>query len=216
MLGCAAPVASLRAALGAKPGDVREQPASAWAEVASAAALERARSVATSLGKPAWLIAVEMSAGGRGKDVRAILLTIGADGSVAEEDWTEWAREAVHDWIADNGDSFDAEDASSELAWTLAGEVGDRPQAEVSDDRDGRWARDLIAALAAAGHIELGDKPLMRQLTAQVARELPDDDARMDKAASAILDVLVESGSVEEVFADAPEIAAALRTTRPG
>lgn len=195
---------------------MREQPASAWAEVEPGAAMERARGVAASLGKPAWLIAVEMPAGRRGKGVTATLLTVGADGSVAEEDWTEWAGETLHELVADGGDNFDEEDAASELAWTLAGEVGDRPQAEATDDKDGRWARDLIASLVSAGHIELADKPVMRQLTAQVARELPDDDARVDKAASAILDVLVESGSVDEVFADTPEIAAALRTTRPG
>jgi hypothetical protein len=163
---------------------------------------------ARDIGRPMVVIEVSLGLGMRGRDVvaqRYELLTPEANAI----DLTRLARELVYEWSSD-GTGFDEEDAAEDIAWELAAdEAADTTEAGTPNLED-RWAAALLAHLLDDGAVELRGK---RRPTSDLAHQLQFADSK--NLGQRLLDALVSSTSVDEVFAEADALAEAARLTRP-
>jgi hypothetical protein len=118
-----------------------------------------------------------------------------------EEDVTEEAR-----GLAQERDGRVA--TASALAWALIGDDDSVPSPADSNVED-QWAHALFAKLIADGAIELrGGQPpvgVLAHVLQSPGRDLGDR----------LLAELIDSTAIDEVFADADQLAAAARATRP-
>jgi len=112
-----------------------------------------------------------------------------------EEDVSEEARQLVQTGRVSAG--------ASELAWALTGD----PSASGSAEE--QWANALVDKLVADGALELrgSERPLagLAQVLQTPGRDLGDR----------LLADLIDSPAIDEVFADADQLAAAARATKP-
>jgi hypothetical protein len=157
------------------------------------------------LGTGLMVIDVELPLGGRGEGLQASRATYRG----VEEDVSEEAKELLHEWLADSDrGGFDEDVAASELAWALIGD-SDAAPAPAESNAEEEWAQALVDKLVADGAIELRSKhtPVspIASLLQSPGRDLGDR----------LLAVLIDSTAVDEVYADADQLAAAARATRP-
>lgn len=139
---------------------------------------------------------------------------LAADGGVSasrstyrgvEEDISAEARELLQGKLAD-GRPSDDEGTATELAWALIGADGASSAEPSVEDQ---WAQALVDKLVSDGMIELRStqhSPVGRvaQILQVPGRDLGDR----------LLAELIDSTAVDEVFADADQLAAAARITR--
>lgn len=118
-----------------------------------------------------------------------------------EEDVTEDARQLLA------AGTLRAGDVASGLAWALVGD-GD-PGSPAQSGLEQLWAQALFDKLLAEGAIELRAKHPPVSSVAQVL-QTPGRDL-----GERLLTELIESAAIDEVFADAEQLAAAARATRP-
>lgn len=208
VVGANVPAKTLRAACvkaEVSGKDVRVVGPRAWVElphdVRDRALARLAELLATGL----MVIDVELPHGARGDGLTASRATFRG----VEEDITQEAKDLLHEWLADSaGKGFDEDGAASELAWALIGEGGGQ-QSPAQPDVEETWAQALIDKLVADGALELrGEHPPIRRLAhilENPGRDLGDR----------LLAELIDSPAIDEVFADAYQIAAAARATRP-
>jgi hypothetical protein len=116
-----------------------------------------------------------------------------------EEDVTDEARQLVQS----GGVAADA----SALAWALIGDVDAASPAQ--SNLEEQWAQALFDKLITDGSIELRDK---RPSVAGLARIL---EAPGRDLGDRLLAELIDSTAIDEVFADADQLASAARATRP-
>jgi hypothetical protein len=121
-----------------------------------------------------------------------------------EEDVTEEAKQLFTERLAGARDGVKA----SELAWALIGDSDGAPSPAESNVEE-EWAQALVDKLVADGLIELRERhtPVSRvaHLLQTPGRDLGDR----------LLAELIDSTAIDEVFADADQLAAAARVTRP-
>ncbi|HEY5920429.1 MAG TPA: hypothetical protein VIV11_02105 [Kofleriaceae bacterium] len=209
VVGATVPAKALRAACAkaeVSSKDVRVVGPRAWVELPHATRDAMLARLADLLSTGMMVIDVEMPMGARGEGLMASRATYRG----VEEDVTEEARSLLHEWLADApGTGFDEDVAASELAWALIGE-DDGAQSPAQPNVEEQWAQALLDKLVTDGLIELRGKqppPLRRIATIleQPGRELGDR----------LLAELIDSTAVDEVFADADQLATTARATRP-
>jgi hypothetical protein len=207
VVGAAVPAKTLRAACAkaaVSGGEVRVVGSRAWVELPGesrdAALAKLAESLATGL----MVIDVDLPEEG---DER--LQASRATYRGVEEDVTAEARELLQERRAQaSGRGFDDRAAASALAWALIGDAG-ATAAPASSNAEEQWARVLVDRLAADGLIELRDEHSPVGAVAHVLHS-PGRDL-----GERLLATLIESTAIDEVFADAEQLAAAARATRP-
>ena len=208
VVGANVPAKTLRAACAraeVSGRDVRVIGPRAWVELPE----DRRDSVlvrlADSLATGLMVIDVELPLGTRGDGLTASRATYKG----VEEDISEEAKQLLREWLSDTSrDALDEDAAASELAWALIGE-GDGEQSPAQPNVEETWAQALIAKLLADGALELrGEHPPIRKL----AHVLENPGRALGER---LLAELIESPAIDEVFADAEQIAAAARATRP-
>jgi len=210
IVGLAAPRKTLEAVLArivGEPCEVREMDGWVWGALPLETRRGLVEKIAAALGRELVGIDVEMSLGGRGRDLTATRYVVPK--SSEDTDLTADAREILHEWTADSNGGFDEDEAISELAWELVGD-GSSALEEGSECFEDRWAEALVASLVKSGGIELRGK---LRPTGQIAHHLQTADE--DGFASKLLDVLVDSTAVAEVFLDEDELERVLSETRP-
>lgn len=208
VVGANVPAKALRAACAkadVPAKDVRVVGPRAWVELpqdARDAVLSRlAEALATGL----LVIDVDVPAGSRGEALTASRATYKG----VEEDVTAEAKEIVQGWLAEGaGGGFDDDAAASDLAWALIGD-SDSTTSPAEANAEELWATALLDKLIAAGSIELrGNQPPINRLAHVL--ESPGKDL-----GDRLLAELIDSTAVDEVFADADEIAKVARETKP-
>jgi hypothetical protein len=207
---------TLREALaGVIPGQhlIRARGDWAWAALPADVRSALVEELATKVGRELVVVEVEMTLGGRGSDLSASRRFVPAR-SDTEEDLTSEVREILHEWTADTEGGFDEDAAIFDLAWGLIEEGGVAPAAEVPACYEDRWAAALVAHLVGAGSIELRGK---LRPDGEVAHHLQsaDEKDRDGRFAAFLLEVLIESTAVAEVYVDEIELEEALKATRP-
>lgn len=185
----------------------------AWASLPADVRDALVEELAAKLGQELVVVAVEMTLGGRGSDLSASRRFVPARAD-AEEDLTGEVREILHEWMADTEGGFDEDAAIVDLAWALIEEGGVVPAAEVPECYEDRWAAALVAHLVGANAIELRGK---LRPEGELAHHLQsaDEKDRDGRFAAFLLEVLIESTAVAEVYVDEIELEEALKTTRP-
>jgi len=207
VVGANVPAKALRAACAkadVPAKDVRVVGPRAWVELpqdARDAVLSRlAEALATGL----LVIDVDVPAGARGEGLTASRATYKG----VEEDVTQEAKDIVQGWLADVGAGSDEDVAASDLAWALIGD-SDSTTSPAEANAEELWATALLDKLIAAGSIELrGNHPPVNRLAHVL--ESPGKDL-----GDRLLAELIDSTAVDEVFADADEIAKVARETKP-
>jgi len=210
IVGLAAPRKMLEAVLArivSGPCEIREADGWVWGALPLETRRRIVEQIAAALGRELVGIDVEMSLGGRGRDLTATRYVVPQSGR--DQDLTADAREILHEWTADSTGGFDEDEAISELAWELVGD-GSTALDEGSECFEDRWADALVASLVKSGGIELRGK---LRPTGQIAHHLQVADE--DGFAENLLDVLVDSTAVAEVFVDEDELERVLQETRP-
>jgi hypothetical protein len=182
-----------------------------WAWTAFPADVRRqvVEQVAATLGQELVVIDVEMALGGRGEDLSAARSCVPERGP--EEDLSGQAREMLHEWLADSaGGGFDEDEAIFDLAWALVDEP--LPPSEQEEQFEDRWASALVEHLLSSGAIELRAR---KQVAGELASSL-DGATRVDsELAATLLESLVDSTAVAEVYLDEAALEKALRETMP-
>lgn len=208
VVGANVPAKALRAACAraeVSAKDVRVVGPRAWVELphdTRDAVLSR---LADALATGLLVIDVELPQGGRGEGLMASRATYKG----VEEDVTQEAKEILQGWLSDgSGGGFDENVAASELAWALIGD-SDSTTSPAEANAEEQWATALLDKLVAAGSIELrGNLPPVNRLAHVL--ESPGKDL-----GERLLAELIDSTAVDEVFADADEIARVARETKP-
>jgi hypothetical protein len=202
VVGATVPAKTLRAACAkadVASKDVRVVGPRAWVllptEARDAVLMRLAETLATGL----MVVDVELPSGGEVTASRSTYRGV-------EEDISAEARELLQGRLAD---SVHRGDGASELAWAL---IGDRDGAAAPAEPtvEDQWAQALVDKLVADGLIELRGSqhsPVGRvaQILQNPGRDLGDR----------LLADLIDSTAVDEVFADADQLAAGARATRP-
>lgn len=203
--------AALLRVLGEHVADVqatqfRERPGRTWVALPLETRFAIVEKFAEALGELV-VIEVEMASGGNGEDVWATRYRFPPRRD--EEDRTGDARDCL-----DIGGEFEPADADEETIYELGWELVDPDEEPVREERsanlEDRWAKALVEHLVASGGIELRGK---LNPTGEIAFHLQHPDE--EDFAEAMLDLLVDSTAIAEVFVDEETLAAALRKTRP-
>jgi len=213
-------VATTEQALGAAVGrvvkgvcEIRRVGAWSWAAFPADVRRVVVEQVAATLGHELVIIDVEMPLGGRGQGLSAASYFVPQRGP--GQDLSEDARGMLYEWLADSaGSGFDEDTAIFDLAWALVDDHETPPVVESTETEqlEDRWASALVAHLLSAGAIELSAK---RQVIGEVAWNL-DGATEVDSAlAESLLEALIESTAVVEVFLDEAELEKALKETLP-
>ena len=215
-------VATTEQALGAALGrvvkgvcEIRRIGAWSWAAFPADVRRVVVEQAAAALGHELVVIDVEMPLGGRGAGLSAARYLVPESGP--GQDLSEDAREMLHEWLADSaGGGFDEDTAIFDLAWALVDEQETSAAAESTEPEkeqfEERWASALVAHLLTAGAIEVRAK---QQVIGELAWNL-DGATEVDSGlAESLLEALVESTAVVEVFLDEAELEKALRQTLP-
>jgi hypothetical protein len=214
------PEQALRTSLAERiPGDheMRTVAGKAWAALPLGVGSAQLVGLQESLAVELTVVEVEMAAGMRGGDLSARTYSLP---DATEEDLTDLARETLDAWLAAaQGKSFDEDVAARELAFDLI--AVDEPAVPARGDVDplAAWATALITKLVADGSVEMRSSHWPVAVLAASFRDLAPDaledgQARMDLGAH-LLDALIESTAVEEVFVDGDALVAAAIATRP-
>lgn len=206
VVGAAVPAKTLRAACTkaeVPSKDVRVIGTRAWVTVPGETRDAMLARLAEALGTGLMVVDVELPNSASDEGLQASRATFRG----VEEDVTAEARELLHKRLAD-GRGLDPDAAARELVWAL---VGVREGVAVPSDGNAeeQWAQALLDRLLAAGSIELhGDGSPVSAVAAVLqspGRDLGDR----------LLAELIDSTAVDEVFADADQLATLARATRP-
>jgi hypothetical protein len=210
VVGATVPAKTLRAACAKAEvscKDVRVVGPRAWVELPQElvslgrdAMLAR---LADALATGMMVIDVELPAGARGDSVSASRATYRG----VEEDVSVEARELLRGWLA--GKRGDDAGAAREIAWGLVGDADGTP-APAEPNAEEQWAQAIVDKLVADGSLELrgGQRPPV----ARVALILQSPGRDLGER---LLAELIDSPAIDEVFADADQLAATARATRP-
>jgi hypothetical protein len=163
--------------------------------------------LAAALDRELVVIEVEMSPGGRGRDITATRYLVPPRGEV--KDLSEEAREILHEWAADMEGGIDEDRAISEVAWELLDDTS-APVDERPECFEDRWADALVTRLVHGGGLELRGTLMPN---GEIAHHLQNSDG--EGFAALLLDVFVNSTAVAEVYVDEEQLAQALLGTRP-
>ncbi|HEY5946579.1 MAG TPA: hypothetical protein VIV40_13850 [Kofleriaceae bacterium] len=208
VVGATVPAKTLRAACAkaeVPARDVRVVGPRAWVEIprdTRDAALEK---LALLLGTGLMVIDVELAGGVRSDGLTASRATYKG----VEEDVSEEARQLLQEWLVGAaGKAANEEAATSQVAWALIGDSDGAPS-PAEPNVEEQWATALVDKLLADGSIELRGK---HPPVAGVAQVLHSPGRDLGER---LLSELIDSAAVDEVFADADQLAAAARATRP-
>jgi hypothetical protein len=222
LAGAVVPLAAFRDAVsGLAPGrgatpTLRQNAGRAWAqfENVNSSVLQ---ALTEKLRCEVVVVEVEMDASGKGGGLLASqhVLAIGPSGPERrdERDLSEQADETLHEWRADAQGGFNEGEAATELAWALVEnlDTDERTAPAVKLSLEDRWAQALLDKLVTSKSIEL--KPRRELPVEWVAHWLAWSDD--DDLGERVFNALMESPLVEEVYADADDLAKLVRTTRP-
>ena len=208
IVGATVPAKTLRAAClkaDVPTKDVRMIGPRAWVELPHDGRDAVLARLAESLTVGLMVIDVDLPAGARGEGLSASRATYrGVEADISEE-----ARKLLDERLADPAAKpLDDAGAASQLAWALVGDADDaaspaEPQVEE------QWATALIGKLVGDGLIELrGTHTPISQLAHVL--QTPGRDLGERLLAS-----LIDSTAIDEVFADAEQLATLARATRP-
>ena len=209
VVGATVPAKTLRAACAKAdvPGkDVRVVGPRAWVELPHEGRDVMLARLAEALATGLMVIDVDLPMGPRGEGLSASRATYKG----VEEDISAEARELLHEWLADStGKARNEDAAASALAWALIGD-SDNGSAPAESSAEDQWAQVLVDKLVVDGSIELraGELPPVARVATILQNPGRDLGARL-------LSLLIASTAVDEVFADAADLAAAARATRP-
>ena len=208
VVGANIPAKALRAACAkadVPAKDVRVVGPRAWVELPQGARDAVLSRLAEALATGLLVIDVDVPGGGRGEGLTASRATYKG----VEEDVTAEAKEIVQGWLADGTrGGFDEDVAARDLAWALIGD-SDSATSPAEANAEELWATALLDKLIAAGSIELrGAYPPINRLAHVL--ESPGKDL-----GDRLLAELIDSTAIDEVFADADEIAKVARETKP-
>jgi len=211
IVGAKVSEAALRAActkVDVPPGDIRLIGGRAWVELPRDVRVIVLDRLADELRATMSVIEVDMPIGQRGDGLHASRSTHRG----ATEDASDRAREKLRERLADTRIAFDEHVAASEIAWELiAAERGAKVATGL--DRDAAWARAILERLVTTEVLELrGTSPPITEL-ADVLQYVGRDIEPW--LAERLLDKLVASDAVDEVFVDAETLATIARETRP-
>ena len=210
VVGAAVPAKTLRAAcarVSVPSKDVRTIGTRAWVELPLDTRDRMLAALAEALGIGLMVIEVEMPAGMRGDGLLASRATYRG----VEEDVTQEAKGILHDWLNNSaGPGFDEELAATELAWALIQDdskgAGTSPAESNVEDV---WAQALFDKLIATGKLE------MRSQHAPITKLAFVLQSPGRELGNRLLDALIDAPAVDEVFADAEELAQVARETKP-
>ena len=207
IVGAAVPAKTLRAACAktdVPTKDVRTIGTRTWVLLPGERPDSMLPGLAEALGTGMMVIEVDVPAGARGDGLVASRATYRG----VEEDVTQEAREALRKWTAEHARTgFDDVTAASDVAWALI--EADRETNPPSSNVEDVWAQALFDRLLGAGSIELRGKHSPVASIAQVLQN-PGRDL-----GARLLSELIDSTAIDEVYADADELARIARETRP-
>jgi hypothetical protein len=201
VVGATVPAKTLRAACAkaeVASKDVRVVGPRAWVQLPHELRDALLPRLAETLAIGLMVIDVEVPVGGEG--VTASRSTYRG----VEEDISAEARELVQGRLAAMGDG-----AASELAWALVG-AADGVATPAESTVEDQWAQALVDNLVADGLIEL--RSTQHSPVGRVAQILQSPGRDLGER---LLADLIDSTAVDEVFADADQLAAAARAMRP-
>jgi hypothetical protein len=206
VVGVAVPAKTLRAACtkAEVPGkDVRVIGTRTWVAVPDETRDAMLARLAEVLGTGLMVVDVDLPSGASDDGLQASRATYRG----VEEDVTAEARELLHKRLAD-GHALDPDAAARDLAWAI---VGDRDGGAVPADGNAeeQWAHSLLDRLVAEGSIELHGEGTPVAAVASVLQS-PGRDL-----GDRLLAELIDSTAVDEVFADADQLATLARATKP-
>lgn len=206
VVGVGVPAKTLRAACAkaeVPSKDVRVIGARTWVAVPGEARDAMLARLAEALGTGLMVVDVDLPSGASDAGLQASRATYRG----VEEDVTAEARALLHERLA-GGRALDPDAAARELAWAL---VGDREGVAVAADGNAeeQWAQSLLDRLVAEGSIELHGEGSPVAAVAAVLQS-PGRDL-----GDRLLAELIDSAAVDEVFADADQLATLARATRP-
>jgi hypothetical protein len=208
VVGAAVPAKTLRAACAraeVPAKDVRTVGTRAWVELPPDARDAMLARLADVLSTGFMVIEVDMPAGLRGDGIVASRATYRG----VEEDITNDAKKILGGWLAEgSGRRVEEDVAASQLAWALI--EGDGVETNPAESNiEEIWAQTLIDQLVAAGSLELRSKQLPINRVAHILQN-PGRDL-----GNRLLAELIDSPAVDEVFADADDLARVARETKP-
>lgn len=185
--------------------DVRVVGPRTWVEVPTEMRDALLARLAESLATGLMVIDVDVPAGIHGGGLQASRATYRG----VEEDVTEEARKLLQEWLAEgSGRRLHEDTAARDLAWALIGD-SDTATSPAEANAEEQWAQALLDKLVGAGSIELrGNTPPISRLAHVL--ESPGKDL-----GDRLLAELIDSTAVDEVFADADELAKVARETKP-
>lgn len=196
-VGASVPAKALRSACAraeVQPLDVRTVGSRAWAELAPENRDAQLARIAGTLGTGLMVIDVELPNPSDGAALQASRATYRG----VEEDVSDDARTLL-------AQRFAGQATARDLAWALVSATEGGAEANVEE----QWAQALVERLAADGSIELRSPHThvvgLAQVLQNPGRDLGDR----------LLAELIDSTAIDEVFADADQLAAAARATRP-
>ncbi len=206
VVGAAVPAKTLRAActkVEVPSKDVRVVGTRAWVDVPHDTRDAMLARLAEALGIGLMVVDVDLPQSTSDAGLQASRATYRG----VEEDVTAEARVLLDKRLAD-GRALDPSVAARELAWVL---VGDREGVtmEADGNLEEQWAQALLDRLLADGLIELHDDGRPTAVIVPVLQS-PGRDL-----GDRLLAELIDSTSVDEVFADADQLASLARATRP-
>lgn len=209
VVGATVPAKTLRAACAkaeVSSKDVRVVGPRAWVELPQDGRDATLARLADVLATGLMVIDVDLPTGPRGEGLSASRATYKG----VEEDISAEARDLLHEWLADSaGKQVDENSAASEIAWKLIGDT-ENGSAPAESSVEDQWAQVLLDKLVADGALEL--KPAQQPPISRVAHVLQNPGKDLGDR---LLALLIDSTAVDEVFADAADLAAAARATRP-
>jgi hypothetical protein len=197
VVGASAPVKGLRVACGkaeVQPRDVRSVGSRAWVELAPEDRDAQLARLAAVLTTGLMVIDIELPNPGDGTALQASRATYRG----VEEDVSDEARTLLAQRFGGTANARD-------LAWALVSACEGGAEANVEE----QWAQALVERLAADGSIELRSP---HTHVAGLAHLLQNPGRDLGER---LLAELIDSTAIDEVFADADQLAAAARATRP-
>lgn len=207
VVGATVPAKTLRAALvkaDVPTKDVRTIGPRAWVELPADARDALLARLADALATGLMVIDVDLPVIG-GEGLQASRATYrGVEADISEE-----ARKLLDERIAATSSKpLDAAGAASDLAWALVGDADDAAS-PAEPNVEEQWATTLIGKLVGDGLIELrGTHTPITQLA--LVLQTPGRDLGERLLAS-----LIDSTAIDEVYADADQLATLARATRP-
>lgn len=231
------PEAKLVAALArALPGDhaPAERNGLAWVQLADATPKQLA-SLQSALGAPLTVIEVELRAGRRGEPVRARRYTVPA---TREVDLSKSTSELLAEWRAgvtdEDAGRFEDDQLALDLALVCAEDVHPPPPPPAIPMGDGamplkrkgnakptvsprheQWASALVDNLREAESLDTTGEPLPLRRIAALLDAHDQNGTLAPGLGEALLELLVDHESVEEVYADEAALVEAAQATRP-